>query len=127
MLYAEMSRFLRYAIVGTISNVIGYIIYLLATWMGSGPKLTMTVLYAAGATASYIGNRHWTFAHKGRITPTLFRHSIAYLAGYGINWSMLAYFVDQRQFAHQWVQAIAIVVVACFLFITLRFLVFTNE
>ncbi|MDH5641939.1 MAG: GtrA family protein [Nitrospira sp.] len=127
MLYAEMSRFLRYAVVGVISNVAGYLVYLLATWLGSGPKLTMSVLYAAGATAGYLGNRQWTFAHTGKITPSLIKYGIAHAAGYTINWCLLAYFVDFRHYPHQWVQAAAILVVACFLFITLRFLVFTDE
>ncbi len=127
MWHRETTRLMRYAIVGVISNAIGYSIYLLITWLGAGPKITMTLLYAVGTGAAYFGNRRWTFGHTGAALPSIIKFCLAYGAGYGINWALLAYFVDHAHYPHQWVQAVAIFVVAGFLFLTLRLLVFAHD
>lgn len=57
------------------------------------------------------------------------RYIIAHCFGYLINLVILIIFVDELGFVHQWVQAIAIVIVAAFLFLAFKFFVFpiTNE
>lgn len=37
--------FLRYALVGLLINVGGYLFYLLITWLGAGPKITLHYLH----------------------------------------------------------------------------------
>ena len=55
----------RYALVGVMSNVVGYLIYLLLTYLGATPKVTMSFLYGIGAAVGFFGNRGFTFAHQG--------------------------------------------------------------
>ena len=55
----------RFTFVGILSNLAGYLVYLLVTHLGATPKITMTLLYGVGATIGYIGNRYFTFSHKG--------------------------------------------------------------
>ena len=114
----------RYALVGVITNLVGYLIYLLIVYLGATPKLTMTFMYGIGAAIGYIGNRNLTFEYKGSIVGSGVRYCIAHCIGYFINLFMLIIFVDKLGYAHQWVQASAIFVVAGFLFIAFKFFVF---
>ena len=86
----------------------------------------MTILYCVGATIGFIGNRKLTFSHQGNVLGSGLRYLIAHSTGYLINLAILIVFVDQYGYSHQWVQAIAIVVVAGFLFLAFRFFVFTR-
>lgn len=122
----SFAQLIRFAIVGIMSNSAGYLVYLLVTFLGATPKITMTLLYGAGAAIGYIGNRNFTFTHKGSFISSGVRYFIAHFFGYLINLTILITFVDQFGFAHQWVQAVAIFVVAGFLFIAFKFFVFTN-
>lgn len=122
----SFAQLTRYAFVGIVSNLAGYLVYLLVTYLGATPKLTMTLLYGAGAAIGYVGNRKLTFAHKGSLLGSGIRYFMAHCFGYCINLAILIIFIDKFGYAHQWVQAIAIFVVAGFLFIALRLFVFTD-
>lgn len=121
------TQLLRYAFVGVASNITGYLIYLLFTHLGATPKLTMTLLYGVGATVGYIGNRSVTFSYNGAIVGSGFRYSLAHIAGYFINLSVLIVFVDHLGYPHQVVQAVAILVVALFLFTAFKVFVFRSS
>lgn len=115
-----------YGFVGILTNLAGYLVYLLVTPLGATPKLTMTLLYCAGATIGYLGNRTLTFAHKGNLLGSGIRYLVAHGLGYCINLAILIIFVDRLGYAHQWVQAAAILIVAGFLFVTFKFFVFAT-
>jgi putative flippase GtrA len=117
----------RYGLVGIISNSIGFIIYLLLTHFGTTPKITMSFLYLVGVAMSYLGNRKWTFGHKGSQLGAGIRYVMAHFFGYFINLIILILFVDKLGYAHQWVQAIAIFIVAAYLFLAFKFYVFKSS
>ncbi|PLQ01535.1 GtrA family protein [Cupriavidus pauculus] len=119
-----LGQILRYGIVGVISNLTGYLVYLAVTYLGVEPKLAMTVLYAAGATVGFFGNRKWAFRHEGSFWRAASRYAIAHLCGYSLNFCLLYVFVDRLGYPHQLIQAIAIFVVAGFLFLVFKFFVF---
>jgi putative flippase GtrA len=124
---ASFTQLTRYAFVGIVSNLIGYLVYLLFTYLGVAPKLTMTLLYGVGAAIGYVGNRSLTFAHKGSLLGSGIRYFVALCFGYFINLALLIVFVDKLGYAHQMVQAIAIFVVAGFLFTVFKFFVFPDR
>ena len=119
-----MKQLARYAVVGIATNATGYLAYLLITWLGVGPKVTMTCLYLVAATASFLGNRRWTFSHRGHIGRNAIRFAVAHLLGYLLNLAILLVFVDHLGLAHQLVQVAAMFVVALFLFALFRLFVF---
>lgn len=116
----------RYCLVGIVSNLAGYMVYLLVTYYGATPKITMSLLYCIGATVGFWGNRKLTFVHKGSLLRAGVRYVIAHFFGYLINLTILFVMVDKLGYAHQWVQAIAIFVVALFLFLLFKFFVFKS-
>lgn len=119
-----LRQFFTYALIGVLTNVLGYAIYLILTYLWGAPKLTMTALYFVGASMGFLANRRFTFRHDGGIGVTGVRYLLVQVAGYLLNLVLLLLFVDWFDFPHQIVQAIAIVVVAIFLFVVLRLFVF---
>ncbi|UZE19666.1 GtrA family protein [Pseudomonas sp. B21-054] len=117
----------RYALIGVLTNLCGYTIYLLLTHLWGAPKLTMTLLYSAGALIGFIANRRFTFRHDGHIGIAGIRYLFVQLAGYLLNLFLLTLFVDWLNFSHQLVQAVAIIVVAIFLFVLSRVFVFAPQ
>jgi putative flippase GtrA len=117
-------QLVRYALVGVASNTAGYLVYLLITYLGIPPKTAMSLLYAVAATASFFGNRSITFAYKGGVLGSSIRYFITHVVGYSMNLAILVIFVDLLGYPHQFVQAIAIFVVAAFLFVAFKFFVF---
>ncbi len=117
----------RYGLVGILSNAGGYLVYLLITWAGMPPKTAMTILYITGATIGFFGNKSWTFSYKGGLSASALRYVVAHACGFVINYLMLSYFVGRLGYPHQAVQAIAIFVVAAFLFVTFKLFVFPTR
>lgn len=118
------NQLVRYGIVGIASNASIYVLYLVITWLGVGPKLAMTALYLLGVTQSFVFNKKWSFRFSGSTAPALVRYLIAYAIGYGVNLTALMLFVDQLGLPHQPVQGVMIVVIASLLFLAQRYWVF---
>lgn len=117
-------QFIRYAIIGVVVNSTGFCIYLLLTWLGLNPILTMSCLYCIAVTLSFFSSKNLAFNHQGSHSGAAVRYVLAHLSGYGINLSLLLYFHDYLAWPHQWVQAGATVVVALYLFIVFKLFVF---
>jgi len=116
----------RYGIVGAISNLVGYFIYLRITYAGMEHKLAMTLLFLIGILETFFFNKRWTFKHRGFLQQAFVRYSVTYGIAYLLNLLALVFFVDSLGYPHQLVQAIAVITLALMLFITLRVWVFGN-
>ncbi len=116
-----------YTFIGILTNAFGYAVYLFLTHLWGAPKITVTVLYVVGASAGFFANRRYTFRHDSSVSVTGVRYLIVQAAGYLLNLTLLLVFVDWLGVAHQIIQAIAIIVVAIFLFIMSRFFVFAQD
>lgn len=122
-----MTQLIRFAAVGVASNVLGYTLYLIITYLGVAPKLAMTVLYVVGAFIGFAGNRKYTFAHEGGLMGAGWRYVVAHGLGYLINLAIQIIMVDRLGYPHQLAQALGVCVVAVFLFVVLKYLVFVNS
>ena len=121
-----MRQLVRYGLVGVVSNVTIYFVYLFITYIGVEPKTAMTLVYIIGASLGFIGNRKWTFDHRGKSSSASLRYVLAHLFGYLLNFLILFTFVDRLGYFHQLVQALAIIIVAAFLFIVFKYYVFPS-
>ncbi|WP_025662197.1 GtrA family protein [Rhizobium sp. IBUN] len=117
-------QLLRYGILGVSTNVLGFVLYLVVTHLGVGSKMAMTVLYCLGTFTGLVVNRNWVFGSDAKMVGTTIRYLAAYVVGYFINFSILALFVDRLGFSHTYVQAVSIMTVAIFLFISFKLFVF---
>lgn len=124
---ATLGQVLRYGVVGVLNNLLGYLIYLVVTWLWLDPKLAVTLMYPIGAVTAYFGHARYSFAYSGRTSHGIVRYAGAHLIGYGANIGMLYLFSDRLGYPHQMVQAVAIVAVAGVLYILFRHFVFANR
>lgn len=122
-----LRQLLSYALIGVLTNALGYALYIGLTQVWGAPKLTMSLLYLVGATIGFLANRSFTFVHRGHIGATGVRYLLVQFLGYLINLALLLLFVDWLGFSHQIIQAIAVVVVAIFLFVLFRVFVFVPK
>lgn len=120
------TQFLRYGLVGLISNGALYLGYLGLTALGLGHKTAMTFLYVVGVVQSFYFNRSWSFAHNGRVSTAFARYVAAYVFGYVLNFALLWFAVDRLALPHQAVQFAAIFLVATTLFLLHRYWVFAS-
>ena len=123
----HISQLFSYGMIGIGVNLAAYLAYLLITYLGGTPKLTMSMLYVVTAFVSFLGNRKLTFAYKGGFLGSGLKFSIAHFFGYLINLGLLFVFVDKFGYPHQVVQVCAIIIVAMFLFITFKLFVFRGD
>ena len=117
-------QFIRYAIVGCVSNAVLYGVYLLETRLGLGPALAATIVYALGVLQTFLLNRRWTFNYEGLVGPSFRRYVVAYAVGYTLNISGLIALIDWGGLPHQIAEGIMIVVVAVLVFALQKWWVF---
>ncbi len=122
----SVPQFVRFVIIGVVSNAIGYGLYLAITAFGVMPSHAVTAIYITSATLAYFGNKSLTFTSNASVWSTGARYIIAQLIGYAINIALLAILHDYYGYSHQLVQLIAIGVVAVYLYITLKVFVFQD-
>jgi putative flippase GtrA len=124
---ATAGEFGRFAVVGVVSNVVVFVLYLFMTQTGLGHKIAATLAYALGVLQTFILNRSWSFRDQGAVAPALGRYVAAYGLGYVANIAGLVILVDLAGYAHQWVQGGLVIIVAVLLFGLQKFWVFRES
>lgn len=115
---------LRFGVVGVVSNLIVFVLYLMLSGAGMGPKVAMTVTYFLGVVQTFVLNKRWTFSHHGHLSATFVRYVGLYATGYLINFGALLVLVDNLGYQHEWVQGIMIWIIAVLLFVAQKLWVF---
>ena len=117
----------RWLIVGTAVYAALYLVYLGLTASVFGPRTAMTAVYVAGVLLGFIGHRHWSFEHQGRLDSALVRYLGAYLLGYVLNLAGLQFGIEVLVWPHQLVQGVMVVVVAASMFMMQKYFVFARR
>ena len=120
-------QFARFAVVGVLSNLSLYGIYILLTLASLQPQVAMSMTYVGGVLIAFFLNRHWTFAHRGPKKSALTRYVVVYAIGYVFNYLMLSALVDEFGYPHEIVQACMILILAVAFFLAQKFWVFKVE
>ena len=118
---------IRFGVVGVAHNLLGYLVYLLITWLGTDPKVAVAILYPLGTAFSYFANRQWTFEHKGKVGQSMSRYIGMHVFGYTLNLLIIYVGVDVLAFPHQLVQLFAMGFLAVMFFVMSKLLVFRPE
>jgi putative flippase GtrA len=119
-----LSQAIRFGLVGIFNNLLGYIIYLILTWLWIEPKVAVTLFYPLGALIGFQGQARFAFSYRGSFHAGISRYVLAHLTGYCLNILFLWYLSDILEIPHQLVQLIAIFLVASFLFLAMKYYVF---
>lgn len=120
-------QFMRFAIVGIVTNSLLYTLYILSTLQGIGHKSAMTTLFALGTILTFAFNRKWTFQHNGKISRSFIKYTSCYCLAYFLNLTLLIILSDRMHLPHQAVQAVAIILNAILLFLIQRYWVFEDK
>jgi len=120
------SELFRFSVVGVAHNLLGYLVYLLVTWIGVDPKIVVAVLYPVSTTASYFANRRWTFNHQGEVAGSMAKYLSMHCFGYVLNIAVLYIGHDLLRFPHQLVQLFAMGFLAVMFFVVSKFVVFSR-
>ncbi|ODP31235.1 GtrA family protein [Pandoraea sp. ISTKB] len=120
-------QIVRFGIVGLVSNVVLYGLYIIATSLGVQHTVAMTAVFTLGVIQTFVFNKRWSFAYRGPGGSAMLRYAIAYVAAYGINLTAMLVLVDVEGFPHRVVQAVMVVVVAIFMFLAQRLWVFRSR
>jgi putative flippase GtrA len=116
----------RYAVVGAVINVAGYLLYLWLTVLALDPKAAATICFAGVMAIGFVFNRTWTFQDRAYIRRTFPRYVIAYASAYIVQIVGLYLLVDLAGFRHEIVQLILIVSIACGLFAAQKIWIFSG-
>ncbi len=120
-------QLVRYGIVGVASNASIYVLYLILTAVGMGPKLAMSLLYMVGVLQTFVFNKSWTFRYVGQGRAAFRRHVVLYVVGFLVQFLLLALMVDALHWRHQWVMAGVVLLMAVFFFLGQKFWVFRQS
>lgn len=111
---------------GTLSNLVLYLLYILFTYAGLGYKLAMTLMYLIGVIQTFFFNKRWSFEFNKNNHPTFIRYVITYVVVYFANLLALYFLVDRMGMPHQLVQGGMIIVFASVLFLVQRYWIFAD-
>nr|VFJ60792.1 MAG: Putative flippase GtrA (transmembrane translocase of bactoprenol-linked glucose) [Candidatus Kentron sp. FM]VFJ75378.1 MAG: Putative flippase GtrA (transmembrane translocase of bactoprenol-linked glucose) [Candidatus Kentron sp. FM]VFK12901.1 MAG: Putative flippase GtrA (transmembrane translocase of bactoprenol-linked glucose) [Candidatus Kentron sp. FM] len=118
---------LRFGIVGVVSNMALYVIYLVLVECGIDSKVVVTVLYVVGLSITFVFNKRWSFSHRGGLDQSVKRYLILYGSLYTLHVIALYILVDVSQFPHALAQACVVIVFVPIVFLMQRFWVFGAE
>ena len=83
-----MRRFLRFGLVGAMSNLTLFLVFLGVVWLGAWPWLASGVLYVVGLVANYFLHRHFSFGsdatHRRDIPSFATAYGLGLVATVGI-------------------------------------------
>lgn len=125
--HRTMGELVRFGIVGVAHNLLGYLVYLLITWLGTDPKLAVAILYPIGTAVSFFANRRWTFEDKGPVGQSMTRYVSMHAFGYALNIFIIYLGVDVLAFPHQLVQLFAMGFLAMLFFLISKFVIFNER
>ena len=120
------SELIRFGIVGVAHNLIGYLVYLLITWLGTDPKIAVAILYPLGTAVSFFANRRWTFNHQGKVTHSMVKFGMMHAFGYTLNLVIIYVGYDVLGIPHQLVQLFGMGFLAVMFFVMSKFIVFSK-
>lgn len=118
------AQLFRFVLVGLAVNAMLYVIYLVLTYFGTGPKTAATIVYILGILVNFGAHKKVTFANASSARGQWLPFVALSLFVYGINIGGLYLLVDRMGFPHQIVQALMIGLCAAVSFVLQKTVVF---
>ena len=114
--------FLKFAIVGALSNFVGFCLYLAFTFFPVSEKIIVTALFLLGSCLAIFGNKKFTFSEKEYKKISNSNAALVYFSAYILNIIAHFIFVDWLRLDHRFVQFVCVGVIAIYIYIILRWL-----
>ena len=117
-LASEATRVAKYGVVGVVSNLTLYVLFVALIWLSLSPQWAVAICYVLGVALSYTLNRQWTFKSTSAHSRDLPRFLAAY--GIGFIFTILAITQLVRVMAPELAQIINIGLTAGVIYLCLR-------
>lgn len=114
----------RFLIMGVLTNLFAFCLYIVLVSIGASPKKTLTFLYWISVVLIFFANRTFVFGHKGSIFHAFKRHILVYISGYILSISMLTLFIDFIDFDHIFSMAATSLIMPIYFYTMQKHLVF---
>lgn len=121
---ATPQQLTRFVIVGLLSNLALFALYLALTDHDVSPIAAMSIIYTVGVVQTYFVNRSWTFEVKNARPVYFGKYVATYAIGYLVNLAILQALSVDLRWPHQWAQGAAIAIVAALVFVLQKAWVF---
>lgn len=125
-----VAQFLKYVLVGLMSNLAAFLLYLGLSSLKLHYVAALTIVYFVALILSFAANREWTFkstkpGNRGR--RTLLKYLCCYGLAFALNALALLVLVESYGFRHEMIQAILIPSIAVCLFMMQKYWVFISD
>lgn len=121
-----MKQFVRYGLVGLVSNGLLYLFYIIQTHFAVTPELAATIAYVLGVCWTYIINKGWSFASDASHSNAAPKYILTYLLGFFLTIGILTFGYRVLEIPHFMSQLIAIGITAVAIFLSLKYWVFAT-
>lgn len=118
---------IRYGIVGLVSNITLYMLFLILVELRINHTVVVTFLYVLGLSITFISNKKWSFSHTGGSTRSITRYILFYVALWLTNVIILWLWIDVLGFPPAKVQACVLLVFIPIAFLAQRYWIFMPE
>jgi len=75
----------KYSLSGVVNTVVGYALIFACMAVGVGPTLSNVIGYAVGLVLSFVQSRYWVFRSAGSVGGDALRFVPAFLVSFGLN------------------------------------------
>ena len=91
----DLSRFIKFGLVGVLNTIINWILFILLNSMGIYYIITNIIAYSISTLNSYLWNSKWVFKYTGdNVNQTTFKFIILNIIGLVLNTIILFLLVD---------------------------------
>ena len=118
---------IRYGIVGVSVNALALFAFWILVTAGMYHHFAATLVFVLAMSASYTVNRMWSFEFTGSVRRSMAGYACIYFCAWVLNLVVLWVGIDLLAFHATAVQGLAIIGIACLLFIAQRYWVFRPE
>ena len=119
-LLAETGFLARFGLVGILSNLTLYAVFVAMIWAGIGAAVAAGLCYIIGFCLNYLLHRKFTFKSKAAHSSDLPRYLAAYGAGFAATLIFISVFTNWMR--AEYAQLLNMVATALVIYITMRLL-----
>ncbi len=123
----ELSKALRFAIVGGIATLVHLGVAMAALAMGAGAFQSNALGFGVAFVAGLVGHFHFTFGLSDGFGRSAWRYGVIALAGFAVNNGLLAFLRAAKAIPEPAALTVAILVVPAGTFLAARFWGFVSQ
>ena len=124
---SNVNQIIKYSSVGMVTNIIGYILYIVfSNLMGMPPPVASILAGFMVIGISYYFNKRFTFTSQNNGVVQAMKYYLLYFSAILLHSATIFIFSSILGFAHEIVAGISLVVLSCLLFLIQKFYFFNR-